>query len=192
MTTKSKPSTLTNVNEGCAWSDGIEFYQYGGWQITEETQEDFRVWDYDVSAESWIAVSTDSSNVQRLASGGYTNAPPIKKSYAFGGFLDGATTNDPFYARTGPLRDFVPRADVIEFDWETKKAANITYTDKTGRDLKMVDNSLLYVPVIGGSGILISLGGRSSLFQEGYSQMVGFQSPWPGKHWLTGGIPSRQ
>lgn len=136
-------------------------------------QEDFKVWQYGVSSDTWTAVSANSRNVERLASGGCTNAPGIKKSYAYGGFLDQATTNNPWYYGQGKLGGAAGRADLIEFDWATKTAKNITYTNNTKRGLAIVDNPLVYVPV-GKSGILLSIGGRESLTISAYQQMVGF------------------
>lgn len=156
---------MTSINEGCGWSDGINFYQYGGWQITENIQEDLKVWQYESSSNAWTAISADSFNVERLASGGCTNAPGIKKSYAFGGFIDQATTNNPWYCRRGGLEILASRADLVEFDWETKTAKNITYTNNTKRRLNTADNALAYIPA-GKSGILVSFGGRDSGFQQ--------------------------
>lgn len=162
---------MTNVNEGCGWSDGTNFYQYGGWQISTNTQEDFKVWQYESPSNAWTAISTDSSNVERLASGGCANALGIKKSYAYGGFIDHATTNNPWYYRQGKLQVLASRADLIEFDWTTKTAKNITYTNNTKRKLTIADNALAYVPA-GKSGILLSFGGRGSLTLSGYQQVV--------------------
>ncbi|KAI5840416.1 hypothetical protein DFP73DRAFT_558308 [Morchella snyderi] len=174
LNTRSKPDDVTNINEACAWSDGNSFFQYGGWQL-QRSQETFRLWELDPSTSetSWKEASTDSS-VNRLASGGYTNAPKIKKSYAYGGFQDQATTSDPWYYGLGKLNSAPGRPDIIEFDWETKATRNVTFENESGKNLSVLDNSLVYVPV-GGSGILIPFSGRPTLKWSGtpvYENMI--------------------
>lgn len=100
--------------------------------------------------------------MNRLASGGCTNAPKIKKSYAFGGFQDQATTSDPWYYKLGKIQGAPGRPDLIEFDWETKVTRNVTYENKSDKNLTVVDDSLVYVPV-GESGILVPISGRPTL-----------------------------
>lgn len=112
--------------------------------------------------------------MNRLASGGYTNAPKIKKSYAYGGFQDQATTSDSWYYGLGKLNGAPGRPDIIEFDWETKATRNVTYENESGKNLNVLDNSLVYVPV-GESGILIPISGRPTLKYSGtavYENMV--------------------
>lgn len=87
--------------------------------------------------------------------------------------MDQATTNNPWYYSQGKLNGAAGRADLIEFDWATKTAKNITFTNNTKRRLGTLDNSLAYVPA-GKSGILLSIGGRDTLTLASYQQMVGF------------------
>lgn len=87
--------------------------------------------------------------------------------------MDQATTNDPWYYGQGKLQGASGRADLIEFDWATKTARNITYTNGTKRRLATVDNALVYVPA-GKSGILLSIGGRDALALSSYQKMVRF------------------
>lgn len=164
LTTETKPDTVVTVKEACAWSDGTDFYQYGGWH-NGRTQESFRVWDYDIPGSEWRAVSTGTVN--RLASGGCADAPMIRKSYAYGGFQGPRTTSDPWWVANG-ARYGSP--DLIEFDWETKTARNVTTTDLSNGFSGTLDNGLAYVP-IGRQGILMDISGRRSSRADGFSQL---------------------
>lgn len=92
----------------------------------------------------------------------------IKKSYAYGGFQNSQTTSDPWlisvWAGYGS-------SNLIEFDWETKTARNVTYTDQSNDPTGTVDNGVAYVPV-GSQGILVAISGRRSNGVDGFSQLV--------------------
>lgn len=60
---------------------------------------------------------------------------------------------------------------MIEFDWETKTARNVTYTDQSNDPTGTVDNGVAYVPV-GSQGILVAISGRRSNGVDGFSQLV--------------------
>ncbi|KAI5837242.1 hypothetical protein DFP73DRAFT_636328 [Morchella snyderi] len=166
LTTQTKPSSVVTVQEACAWSDGVNFYQYGGWRSSSSEQESFRVWDYDGS--EWSPVSPGTVN--RLASGAGTDAPMIKKSYAYGGFQNSQTTSDPYWIAVGTGYG---SPNLIEFDWETKIARNVTYTDQSNDPAGTLDNGVAYVPV-GDQGILVAISGRRSNLADGFSQLSGF------------------
>ncbi|KAI5837246.1 hypothetical protein DFP73DRAFT_532050 [Morchella snyderi] len=148
LTTYSKPPLAAYFRDSCAWNDGVHIYQYGGWEDSEDP-ESSGLWKYDGS--EWSNISTGA--VGLLSSGGCTDAPMIKKSYAYGGLYSSRIMGQ---GKTNLLRAR-GKSDLIEFDWETKSLRNVTFEGRVNAP-ETLDNLVVYVPV-GGQGILVPLSG---------------------------------
>lgn len=151
--------------DGALWPYKNYLYLYGGKTsrlndsftgYTAPTNDDIVMWRYDSEKVQWDAVGLPQEggkNFPRLSSGASTVAPDQGLAFHLGGEIDNGTS---LATENGTSVVYADRFFLLNFT--TESVRNLS-TDALGESGMRVDSEMLYIPEIGGKGILVLVGG---------------------------------
>lgn len=150
---------------GALWPYENFLYLYGGTTsrlndsftgYTAPTTTDVVMWRYDLGQDKWDTIGLPSEggkNFPRLARGASTVVPDQGLAFWLGGEIDNGTSPE---TEDGSGVTFANR--FFYFNFTTESIRNLS-TDALGQNGTRVDAGMLYIPGIGGKGILALIGG---------------------------------
>ena len=145
-------------------NDDNRIYLYGGTTSFINTSfpgykipytQQYSLWSYDTIADEWDQFDVTESAPERPSNGAYADAPDLGLAF----YLNGQIDNGSSY-QTSTLDDSVqvPLEGMIVLDTSNATARNVSTFALTGSNSR-TKGMMQYIPKLGGSGILVYLGG---------------------------------
>ena len=128
---------------------------FPGYQIPYTDQ--YSLWSYDTVADEWDQFDVTDSAPERPGNGAYAEAPDLGLAFYLNGQLDNGSC---FQTRTLDDSVQVPLEGMIVLDTNAATAKNVSTLALT-RSNPRTGRKMQYIPKLGGSGLLIYLGGSS-------------------------------
>ena len=140
---------------------------FPGYEIPYTDQ--YSLWSYDTIADEWDQHDVTDSAPERPSNGAYAEAPDLALAFYLNGQIDSGSSYQT-YALNDSVQ--VSLEGMIVLDTDNATAKNVSTLALTGSSPR-TKGKMQYIPKLGGSGILIYLGGSYQSVDAANGEEIG-------------------